>query len=714
MSARTRFLLPAVVLLLASTSWVVEGLAQGRGQQGQAAQAGQAGQTGRGGGGGRGGGQGQQARDAAATPQVGTGLILGQVVTSDTGTPVRRARVSLSGADLRGARTATTDDEGRFVFTQLPAGRYTMSAVKNGYVSIAYGAKAPGRAGTPIQLGDGQKLEAKAMLLPKGGVVTGVVHDEYGEPSPGTPVRAMRIVMRTGEKRLEQAGTDTTDDRGMYRIYGLQPGQYIVSAQPRNTGLAGLQTSIAAEIESAMQQVQTMIGAGGRGGGAAGGGRGMQLGDLLQGMGGGRGGQLLDQLQQQLNPEGQTQTAYAPVFFPGTTSPSNANPVEVTTGQERFGVDFQLQLVNTATVSGVLGVPEGMTPSNAQITLAPVDTLPGLPGATQTARAGQDGQFTFRNVAPGQYRVSARAQVRDAQAVAAAQAQAQQAQQQGQAQGGRGGRGLQDLLGGRGRGNAIPSETLWALAEVSVNGQDQTGVSLQLQPGMTVSGQLAFDRTTLTPPTDLTRARVTIATVGTQDAEFGGLPAATVDANGRFSIAGVPPGRYSLRATIPAGGQAVPGAAGAATPGVAASWQLRSSVVSGRDTLDFPLEIAPNTNVNDAVITFADRTTELTGLLTDGTGAPTSDYTIIVFTTDTQYWTPQSRRIQSARPGTDGKFTVRNLPPGNYAIAAVTDVEPGEWFNPEFLQELQGASMRFSLAEGEKKTQNLRLSGGIP
>jgi uncharacterized protein (DUF2141 family) len=712
MSARTRLVLSAVVaLVLFSTPWLAESLAQGRGQQGQTGQGGQGGQAVRGaGGGGRGGGQGQT-RDAAATPQVGTGLILGQVVTSDTGAAVRRARVSLSGADLRGARTATTDDEGRFVFTQLPAGRYTMSAVKNGYVSIAYGAKAPGRAGTPIQLTDGQKLETKAILLPKGGVVTGVVHDEYGEPSPGTPVRAMRIVMRTGEKRLEQAGTDTTDDRGMYRIYGLQPGQYIVSAQPRNTGLAGITTSIAAEIENAMQQVQTMMGAGGRGGGAAGGGRGMQLGDLLQGMGGGRGGgQLLDQLQQ-LNPEGQTQTAYAPVFFPGTTSPSGANPVEISTGQERFGVDFQLQLVNTATVSGVLGVPEGMTPSNAQITLAPVDTLPGLPGATQTARAGQDGQFTFRNVAPGQYRVSARAQVRDAEAVAAAQAQAQQ---QG-AQGGRGGRGgLQDLLGGRGgRGNAIPSETLWALADVTVNGQDQTGVSLQLQPGMTVSGQLAFDRTSLTPPTDLTRARVTIATVGTQDAEFGGLPAATVDANGRFSIAGVPPGRYALRATIPAGGQAVPGQ-GAQTPGAAGSWQLRSSVVGGRDTLDFPLEIGPNMNVGDAVITFGDRTTELTGMLTDGAGAPTSDYTIIVFTTDTQYWTPQSRRIQSARPGTDGKFTVRNLPPGNYAIAAVTDVEPGEWFNPDFLQELQGASMRFSLAEGDKKVQNLRLSSGIP
>jgi hypothetical protein len=64
------------------------------------------------------------------------------------------------------------------------------------------------------------------------------------------------------------------------------------------------------------------------------------------------------------------------------------------------------------------------------------------------------------------------------------------------------------------------------------------------------------------------------------------------------------------------------------------------------------------------------------------------------------------------RPGTDGRFTVRNLPPGDYLMAAVTDVEPGAWFDPDFLQQLRGASARVTLSEGDKKTQDLRLGGG--
>ena len=52
------------------------------------------------------------------------------------------------------------------------------------------------------------------------------------------------------------------------------------------------------------------------------------------------------------------------------------------------------------------------------------------------------------------------------------------------------------------------------------------------------------------------------------------------------------------------------------------------------------------------------------------------------------------------------------LPPGDYLMAAVTDVEPGEWFDPEFLQQLRAASARVTLNEGDKKTQDLRLNVG--
>jgi hypothetical protein len=135
-------------------------------------------------------------------------------------------------------------------------------------------------------------------------------------------------------------------------------------------------------------------------------------------------------------------------------------------------------------------------------------------------------------------------------------------------------------------------------------------------------------------------------------------------------------------------------------------------MAGGRDSLDFPLVVGPGTNINDAVLTFADRSTELSGTLQDATGAATSDYSIIVFPASKEYWQPQSRRIQSVRPGTDGRYTVRNLPAGSYMLVAVTDVEPGEWFDPDFLEQLAAASMRITLSDGEKKTQDLRLAGG--
>src|SRR5262245_44545068 len=103
-------------------------------------------------------------------------------------------------------------------------------------------------------------------------------------------------------------------------------------------------------------------------------------------------------------------------------------------------------------------------------------------------------------------------------------------------------------------------------------------------------------------------------------------------------------------------------------------------MVNGRDVLDFPLEVRPNEEIGGALLTFGDRTQEVTGTLQDPSGRPTPDFTIIVFASDKQYWLPQSRRIVSARPDTTGRFTVRGLPPGDYRISAVTDVETGEWF----------------------------------
>ena len=142
-------------------------------------------------------------------------------------------------------------------------------------------------------------------------------------------------------------------------------------------------------------------------------------------------------------------------------------------------------------------------------------------------------------------------------------------------------------------------------------------------------------------------------------------------------------------------------------------WSLQSAVAKGREILDFPLDVAPNDEITDVVVTFSDAQQEVSGSLQDPSGRPAPDYTIIVFASDNRYWTSPTRRIRSTRPGTDGRFSVAGLPPGEYLMAAVADVAPADVNDPAFLEQLVGASFKFTLAEGEKKSQDLRISGGL-
>jgi protocatechuate 3,4-dioxygenase beta subunit len=585
----------------------------------------------------------------ASTPAVGTGTIVGSVIGGVTGQPVRRARVNLSGSELRGSRSALTDEQGRFAFSALPAGRFTLSASKPGYLNVTYGQKTPGagRPGTPIQLADGQQLQV-ALQLPKGGVITGILLDDQGEPTPFINVRALRWMMRNGERTLQQAQSTQTDDRGVYRIHGLPPGDYIVTATPRNTTITQVAQRIEAEMTAIRRQAETLASAGN-----------VEAREQLLAR--------MNLIQAQV-PEEDQSAGYGPVYFPGTTSASGAATVTLGVSEERTGIDFQLQLVQVAKVEGVILYPEGPAPQGVQVTLVGTQQLPGV--GNVSARTDPQGRFRLSNVAPGQYKLIARGTIR-------------------------GGRGEPPVDAGRGggRGAAADQIRLWAAADVFVDGRDIANLALALQPGMSVSGRVAFEGTTAQPPSDLTRVRVSLSPVGPSNGLSGSSPG-RADANGRFTIANVMPGFYRISASGASGG-----------------WVIGSAVVGGVDTLDFPIEIEPNENVTGAVVTFVDRRTEVMGTLQDQRGQPTADYTIIVFPADRRYWVGQARRIQSGRPGTDGRFTFRNLPPGDYRITALPDPEPGIWYDPAFLEELESVSIRFSLADGETKTQDLRIAG---
>src|SRR5207344_3474597 len=191
---------------------------------------------------GQAGGQ-QPARDTPAqtkdVPPPPAGRITGRVLAADNGRPVKRARVFISAAELPGGRGMLTDDSGTFDFTELPAGRYTLTASKSGFIGLSYGQRRPLQAGTPLQLADGQQLKGIEFQLPRGSVISGHVLDEDGDAMPGVMVRVMRYQYLQGEKRLTPAGNGQTDDKGLYRVWGLMPGEYYVNAIARGGGPGG-------------------------------------------------------------------------------------------------------------------------------------------------------------------------------------------------------------------------------------------------------------------------------------------------------------------------------------------------------------------------------------------------------------------------------------------------------------------------------------------
>src|SRR4029079_1495920 len=150
--------------------------------------------------------------------------IAGVVVTTDgTPQPVRRAIGELSGGPLALSLNAITDDEGRFEIADVPGGRFTISASRASYVTIAYGAAVPGRVGVPLVVEAGQRVTGIRLVLARGAAIAGTVRDADGEPMPGA---VMRLAKRRGADLLTLPMTAETDDRGGYRFFGLAAGEY--------------------------------------------------------------------------------------------------------------------------------------------------------------------------------------------------------------------------------------------------------------------------------------------------------------------------------------------------------------------------------------------------------------------------------------------------------------------------------------------------------
>ena len=166
-----------------------------------------------------------------AAPVSGTAEVRGRVVSDALGTPAAGASVLLADSSGIIKATATTDADGRFAFTKLLVGRYTISVMlRNGSFVTAFGGSAP-RA-VSIDLGDGAHVDRGDLVLPAGVAISGQILDEHGNPLKGANVSAWRLTyLSPGERRLSFEGQAISDDAGDYRIAGVKPGVYFVDAK---------------------------------------------------------------------------------------------------------------------------------------------------------------------------------------------------------------------------------------------------------------------------------------------------------------------------------------------------------------------------------------------------------------------------------------------------------------------------------------------------
>ena len=184
------------------------------------------------------------ARPVVPVPEVGTATLSGRVVSTETGLPLRRATVSAMSTrpptpPRRGEFfapqrpfSARTDEDGRFQIRELPAGEYTLTARRAGYVDQSYGQVAQNAPGRRVSVAEGAAVGPLQFSLVRGGVITGRVVDESGEPAERVQVRAVRAQRSGGQLRYLGGPGDTTDDQGHYRLFGLVPGEYLVVAEP--------------------------------------------------------------------------------------------------------------------------------------------------------------------------------------------------------------------------------------------------------------------------------------------------------------------------------------------------------------------------------------------------------------------------------------------------------------------------------------------------
>jgi len=359
-------------------------------------------------------------------------------------------------------------------------------------------------------------------------------------------------------------------------------------------------------------------------------------------------------------------SGYAPTYFPGTANGTEAQKVTLATAQEAQNTDFALLPVKLAKITGTVISSEGKPVDGSMISAVPRNAdAAGMMMMAGNTRTDKNGNFTIANVAPGDYTLQSRVM-------------------QFMTSGG----GDNMMFTARVGGDSGAEAEVGSLP-ISVSGEDLSNVVIVTSKGATATGRLTFEDGS--KPSTITGIRVSASAVDTEGPVMSFAGPGSVKADGTFELRGLSGARIIRAANLPAG------------------WMLKSVRVNGNDITDAGMDFKAGETIAGVEVALTSKLTELNGSVKEGS-QPAKDYTIVVFADEPQKWTlPNSRYITATRPDQEGRFQIKNLPPGGYYAIAVDYLAQGEWNDPDVLERLKPKATSFSINEGETKTLNLTL-----
>ena len=545
-----------------------------------------------------------------------------------------------------------TDDQGKFIVPDVPAGTYRVSATRNGYAQQQFGQRSFGRPGTTVTVRDGQQVQDIAFHLVPAATIAGRVTDAKGEPLPGVTVQALRSTYdATGKRSLQPVGNAKTNDLGEYRLYWMNPGRYFVNANAAPQGIEALSAvssrAAASQAPSTPEEAQMMA-------------------------------QAQSILGPGKNPNEETDNGYVMTYYPGSPDAARAAAVELQSGAEVRGIDFALTRDRKVRLRGkVVDSTTGRPPQNATVSVSSressgstLDFLGALGGALQgNTYDPATGAFEIKEVSSGGYFLQVMSQSEGPQGAAA---------------------GTDAAAALAGISNTQTS--------IDVYGSDIENIVVTITPGVTIPGRVRLEGTPATTPNNPAQNdnpyRTFSVSLSTPSGGLslmtllgGGAAAGTPTADGTFSIQRVQPGDYKV-----------------AVRGLGPNMYIKEARL---DQVDVMAGVKIGDRVSGQLeVTLSYNAGSVDATITDAALKPVSGVQAVLI--------PDGQRdrrelYKTAVTDQNGKVSLRGLAPGDYRLYAWEDLEPFSYFDSEVLRQYEQQGKPVRVKESAKETVDMKI-----